>query len=176
MKKSIAKFLILIFILVSGCSLDLKTKDLAKTALKEHSVAVIANYVDLRYVENTAIAFGMLENISKNIRIPLIFFLTISATFFGFYLIWRMRMVKIRFLIPFFIIIGGAYGNITDRFLHGFVTDFILLHYYAQYYFYVFNVADVLVNIGVILIIIQWKDFKLVFNDIFPDRAVNKLN
>ena len=130
----------------------------------------------MRYVENSAIAFGLLENISKNIRIPLIYFLTISATFFGFYLIWRIRIQKIRILLPFFIIIGGAYGNIVDRLFHGFVTDFFLLHYYTQYYFYVFNVADVLVNIGVILIIIQWKDFKLVFNDIFPARMVSNLN
>ena len=98
-KKSIIKFLILIVILVSGCSLDLKTKEVAKIALKEHSISVITNYFDLRYVENSAIAFGLLEGISKNIRIPLIFLLTISATFLGFYVIWRMRMLKFRFLL-----------------------------------------------------------------------------
>jgi len=171
-KKNIAKFLILIVILLSGCSLDLKTKEIAKVALKEHSISVINNYLDLKYVENSAIAFGLLEGISKNIRIPLIFLLTISATFLGFYMIWRMRMLKFRFLLPFFIIIGGAYGNIVDRLLNGYVTDFFLLHYYTRYYFYVFNVADVLVNIGVILIILQWKDFKGVFNEIFPSDKV----
>ena len=174
MKNSLMRFLILIIILVSGCSLDLKTKDMAKIALKEHSVSVISNYFDLRYVENNAIAFGLLEDISKNIRIPLIFLLTISATFLGFYMIWRMRRLKFRFLLPFFIIIGGAYGNIIDRLLNGNVTDFFLLHYYTRYYFYVFNVADVLVNIGVILIILQWKDFKRVFNEIFPSGEVVK--
>lgn len=173
MKNSLMRFLILIIILVSGCSLDLKTKDMAKIALKEHSVSVISNYFDLRYVENNAIAFGLLEDISKNIRIPLIFLLTISATFLGFYMIWRMRRLKFRFLLPFFIIIGGAYGNIIDRLLNGNVTDFFLLHYYTRYYFYVFNVADVLVNIGVILIILQWKGFKEVFDEIFPsDKAI----
>ena len=173
-KKSIIKFLILIVILISGCSLDLKTKEVAKIALKEHSISVITNYFDLRYVENSAIAFGLMEGISKNIRIPLIFLLTISATFLGFYVIWRMRMLKFRFLLPFFIIIGGAYGNIVDRLLNGYVTDFFLLHYSTRYYFYVFNVADVLVNIGVILIILQWKDCKRVFNEIFPSDEVVK--
>lgn len=83
-------------------------------------------------------------------------------------------MLKFRFLLPFFIIIGGAYGNIVDRLLNGYVTDFFLLHYSTRYYFYVFNVADVLVNIGVILIILQWKDFKRVFNEIFPSGEVVK--
>jgi len=113
MRDSKIKFLALIIILISGCCLDLKTKDLAKSALKEHSITVISNYIDLRYVENSAIAFGLLENISKNIRIPLIFLLTISATFLGFYMIWRMRMLKFRFLLPFFIIIGELTGILS---------------------------------------------------------------
>ena len=174
MKNSLLKFIILISFMVSGCSLDLKTKDLAKTALKEHSISVINNYFDLNYVENNAIAFGFMSNISNNIRIPLIFLLTISATLFGFYMIWKIRNRKFRFLLPFFIIIGGAYGNIVDRMLNGYVTDFFHLHYYYRYNFYVFNVADVLVNIGIILIIIQWKDFHAIFDEIFPGKKVLK--
>ena len=114
MKKSLVKYLILISFMISGCTLDLKTKDLAKTGLQEQSISLIHNYFDLNYVENYAIAFGFLGSISKNIRIPLIFLLTISATLLGFYMIWRIRDRKFRFLLPFFIMIGGAYGNIID--------------------------------------------------------------
>lgn len=170
MKRSIVKFLILIAVMVSGCSLDLKTKDLAKVALKDHSISVITNFVDLRYVENQAIAFGLLNDISRNVRMPLIFLLTISATFFGFYLIWRMRKSKFRYLLPVFIIIGGAYGNIIDRILNGYVTDFFHFHYFTQYNFYVFNVADVLVNIGMFLIILQWRSFEKLFNEAFTPK------
>ena len=170
MQKNISKFLVLIAILVSGCALDLKTKELAKEALKEHSISVINNYFDLRYVENHAIVFGLLNDISKNIRIPLIFILTISATFLGFYLIWRIRERDFRFLLPFFIIIGGACGNILDRWFNGYVTDFFHFHYFTQYNFYVFNVADVLVNIGMFLIIIQWRSFESLFNEVFAGK------
>lgn len=170
MKRNLIKFLILISFLVSGCSIDLKTKDLAKTELKEHSLVVIRNYFDFTYVENHAIAFGFLGNISKTIRLPLIFLLTISASMFGFYMIWKLRNRKFRILLPFFILTGGAYGNIIDRMLNGFVMDFFHLHYYYQYNFYVFNVADVLVNIGIILIIIQWKDFRVIFDDLFKKK------
>ena len=110
MKKNLIKFLILITFMASGCSLDLKTKDIAKTQLMEQSKSLIDNYFNLTYVENHAIAFGFLGNISENIRLPLIFLLTISATLVGFFMIWRMRNEKFRFILPFFIIIGGAYG------------------------------------------------------------------
>ena len=51
-------------------------------------------------------------------------------------------------------IFGGAVGNIIDRFLHGAVVDFIHLHA-GGYDFYVFNVADSAVTIGVILLLID---------------------
>lgn len=172
MKHNLIKFSILITFLISGCSLDLKTKDIAKANLKEHSISLVNNYFDLTYVENHAIAFGFLGNIAKNIRIPLIFLLTISATLLGFYAIWRIRNKQFRFLLPFFIMIGGAYGNITDRFFNGYVTDFFHLHYFYKYNFPVFNVADILVNIGIILMLIQWKDFQLIFDDIFTKKTV----
>ena len=174
MRHNLIKFSILIAFLISGCSLDLKTKDIAKTGLKEHSISLVHNYFDLTYVENHAIAFGLLGDIDKNIRIPLIFFLTISATLLGFYAIWRIRKRQFRFLLPFFILIGGAYGNITDRFFNGYVTDFFHLHYFYKYNFPVFNVADILVNIGIILIVIQWKDFQIIFDEIVNKKIALK--
>lgn len=171
MKRNLIKFSILIAFLISGCSLDLKTKDLAKTRLKEQSISLVHNYFDLIYVENHAIAFGFLGKIDKNIKIPLIFLLTISATLPGFYAIWRIRKQQFRFLLPFFILIGGAYGNITDRFFNGYVTDFFHLHYFYKYNFPVFNVADILINIGIILIVIQWRDFQVIFYEILSKKA-----
>ncbi len=159
--------MILISFMISGCSADLKTKEIAKTNLKDNSIVLIKNTFDLRYVENHSIAFGFLSSIKKSIRLPLIFILTISATMFAFVMIWKIKNKKFRLLLPFFILIGGAYGNILDRMFNGFVTDFFHVHYFYEYNFPVFNVADVLVNIGVFLIIIQWKDFRPIFDDLF---------
>ncbi len=153
--------------MISGCSADLKTKEIAKTNLKDNSIVLIENAFDLRYVENHSIAFGFLSSIKKSIRLPLIFILTISTTMFVFVMIWKIKNKKFRLLLPFFILIGGAYGNVLDRMFNGFVTDFFHVHYFYEYNFPVFNVADVLVNVGVFLIIIQWKDFKPIFDNLF---------
>ncbi len=52
------------------------------------------------------------------------------------------------------LILGGALGNIIDRFVHGAVVDFVHLHA-AGYSFYVFNLADSAITIGVALLLID---------------------
>ena len=152
--------------MITGCSADLKTKEIAKTTLKENPTVVIENAFDLRYVENHAIAFGFLRDIKRSIRMPLIFILTISATLMVFIMIWKIRDKKFRILLPLFVILSGACGNILDRLLNRFVTDFFHAHYFYKHNFPVFNVADVLINVGLILILLQWKDFKLILNNL----------
>lgn len=52
------------------------------------------------------------------------------------------------------LILGGAIGNIIDRFIHGAVVDFVHLHA-GGYSFYVFNIADSAITIGVVLLLID---------------------
>lgn len=157
--------------MISGCTADLKSKKIINLDLKEQSVSVINNFFNLTYVENHAIAFGLFNNVSRNIRMPIIFALPILTTLLCFFIIWKLRKNKFRLLLPFFIIIGGAYGNIIDRAMNGYVTDFLHLHYFHKYNFYVFNVADVLVNIGLILILFQYKEFHNIIDKTFYSKV-----
>ena len=52
------------------------------------------------------------------------------------------------------LILGGALGNVIDRVLHGYVIDFIRVHY-EEHYFPAFNVADSAITIGAILIVLD---------------------
>ncbi len=52
------------------------------------------------------------------------------------------------------LILGGAIGNACDRLLHGHVTDF-LLFYYNNWYFPAFNVADIAISCGAVLLILD---------------------
>ena len=51
-------------------------------------------------------------------------------------------------------ILGGAIGNVIDRFLHGAVVDFIEV-YYANYHWPAFNMADSAITLGTILLVID---------------------
>lgn len=172
MNKNLIKFVILFSFLISGCSLDLKTKDMVNEKIKDQSISIVENYLNFTYVENHAIAFGMFKGLDRKYRMPIIFLLPFITTLFGFYLIWKLKEAKFSILLPIFLIIGGAYGNILDRAMNGYVTDFLHVHYFHKYNFYVFNVADVLVNIGVILLLLQFKEFNRLINDVFePQKA-----
>jgi signal peptidase II len=48
------------------------------------------------------------------------------------------------------LIMGGALGNLVDRLQHGYVVDYVLLHY-GGYYFPAFNVADMALSAGAAL-------------------------
>ncbi len=52
------------------------------------------------------------------------------------------------------LIIGGALGNLFDRAFRGGVFDFIAIHY-NDYYFPVFNIADMFISIGVFVIMLE---------------------
>ena len=51
-------------------------------------------------------------------------------------------------------ILGGALGNLWDRFHYGYVIDFIQVHYHG-WYFPVFNMADTFITIGAIMLLID---------------------
>jgi signal peptidase II len=52
-------------------------------------------------------------------------------------------------------ILGGALGNILDRVRHGYVTDFLDLHFGAFRPFLVFNVGDAAISIGVAILLVR---------------------
>merc|ERR1712048_991424 len=57
-------------------------------------------------------------------------------------------------LLAFSLILGGTIGNCRDRLFHGRVTDFIMLHWHG-WIFPIFNVADIGITTGAILVIIE---------------------
>lgn len=52
-------------------------------------------------------------------------------------------------------IMAGAIGNVIDRIVHGHVIDFILVHYYNEWYYPAFNLADSFICIGAVLMVLD---------------------
>ena len=57
--------------------------------------------------------------------------------------------------LAYFLIIIGAISNILDRAINTYVVDFILLHY-KNYYWPAFNLADIYITIGIIVLIMSF--------------------
>ena len=109
------------------------------------SIPIIQNVFHLTYVENRGAAFGMFQNNQ-------IIFVIVAmiASIFGLY---YLHTKKMNFIGKFgiILIISGAIGNLIDRVRLGFVVDYFDFRIIWEY---VFNVADVFVVVGTIMLCI----------------------
>jgi len=109
------------------------------------TIPIINNIFHLTYVENRGAAFGMLQNNQ------MIFVVIASiASIFGIYYLCTKK-IHIVGKIGIMLLISGAIGNLIDRLRLGFVVDFLDFRIIWQY---VFNIADVFVVVGTILVCI----------------------
>ncbi|MFC1493137.1 signal peptidase II [candidate division KSB1 bacterium] len=155
MNSRIIKFLILFTVMLTGCNTDLHTKRLATENLRENSaITVLDGFMDLSYVENNGMVFGVLNDFESNLKYYILTGLTFSAILFMIYAIWRIRTLSFFYHLPFFLILSGAFGNFINRLTSGYVIDFIHIYWKDLIDFpYIFNVADILICIGEIMLI-----------------------
>ena len=131
--------------------LDQGTKYLAIRYLRGSSgMSLIDNVLNLRYLENRGMAFGLLQNkILFLVLTCIVFFVAIIYLF-----IKAPATVYYRpLLYTAAIVFAGAMGNFIDRVFRGYVVDFI---YFSLIDFPVFNVADIYVTVGVALFAILY--------------------
>lgn len=139
-----------VLIVFLGLLLDRLSKIWALNDLKESSgVILIKDFFAFEYLENRGAAFGILQN--KVIFLAIVTLLVISGMI---YYIIKYKPKSIFLRISFAMIISGALGNLYDRLFYKYVVDFILLHYKDVYYFPTFNIADMLVVVGTIILTI----------------------
>jgi len=143
-----------LFVLFIVCiSIDLGTKDMAQRYLKySAAVQIVPDYIEFRYTENDAIAFSMLKNIPKPRRTIIIYSTTIFAFIVLGLLAYQSREESYAWKTAIVFIATGAIGNFVDRLFDGHVVDFIHFHYQDKFSWPIFNVADILITCGAILL------------------------
>ena len=113
------------------------------------SIPVIHNFFYLTYVTNDGMAFGLsLPGGQVTLTI-----LSIIMTFVLGYFFWLERNSHLIMKLSLSLIISGALGNLIDRILAGKVIDFIHIKIGSYWEWYIFNIADTSVSIGMILFI-----------------------
>jgi len=133
-------------------ALDQWTKALARQILKPmlpNRHVVIDGFWDMRYSENTGIAFGLLQRDTLLNRVMLSVVATVAFVVVLMYL-RKTLATQLRIHIALALVGGGAIGNLLDRIMFGRVTDFIVWHYHGKEW-PAFNVADAALVVGVIL-------------------------
>jgi signal peptidase II len=108
-------------------------------------------FLDLTLQWNRGISFSLFARDSASAEAALLG-LTLAATAL---LAWWLSRCRSRLpAAGLGLIIGGALGNAIDRLVHGAVVDYLDLHAFGRHFF-VFNLADAAINIGVLLLIID---------------------
>jgi signal peptidase II len=105
---------------------------------------------------NEGIAFGLFSFSQNNLYNLLTFIITIIILVILKMIIDNQGFKKYGLLMIF----GGAIGNLYDRLFYKAVPDFIDFHV-EEFHWFVFNVADIFITIGVIIMIL----FELIFNN-----------
>jgi len=141
------KFIIFSIIFISFL-LDLITKNYATNNLIiNHSVS-INNYLNFTLAYNYGAAFSFLSDAGGWQRWVFIIFSLIVITIITFFIIFDKETEYIAFSF----VLGGSLGNLYDRLLLGYVIDFIEIHY-GNFFWPIFNIADISISIGIILLL-----------------------
>jgi signal peptidase II len=112
----------------------------------------ITSFFNLVRVHNTGAAFSFLASASGWQR----WFFTAVGIGAAVFIVWMLRSHGGQKLFAFSLacLLGGALGNVLDRLLHGYVVDFIQLHY-GGWYFPSFNIADMAITAGAVGLILD---------------------
>ena len=135
--------------------LDRLSKALVETLIDGKVLTIIPGFFDIRCVENSGAAFSLLSTGNEILRF--FFLLTLPMVVVGVVFYYGFFKSNSRLSTAgFALVMGGALGNLTDRFLKGKVLDFLDLHIGA-YHYPTFNFADVAVFLGCLLLVAEHK-------------------
>tara|TARA_B100001250_G_scaffold408101_1_gene429916 strand:+ start:998 stop:1498 length:501 start_codon:yes stop_codon:yes gene_type:complete len=142
------KCTIIFLIIFSFLVLDIITKKYAVDNLILSNPIPINDFINFSLAFNYGAAFSLLSDAGGWQRWFFIVFSIIVILVIA-YIILRDENSG---YIAFSLILSGAIGNLYDRIAFGYVIDFIELHY-KNFYWPIFNVADIAITIGVILLL-----------------------
>lgn len=109
-------------------------------------------FFDFTWVENRGISLGIAQAQNETHRWILV--AVTAAIAVG--VAWWIRREEARGdQLALAMVLGGALGNIVDRTRYGYVVDFLDLHFGTFRPFYVFNVADAAISIGVVILLLR---------------------
>lgn len=131
---------------------DQLTKALILGTYRLGDASVITSFFNIVRVHNSGAAFSFLASASGWQR----WFFTGLGIFAALFIIWLLRSHSGQKLFAFSLacLLGGAVGNVVDRLMHGYVVDFLQLHY-GGWYFPAFNIADMAITAGAIGLILD---------------------
>jgi signal peptidase II len=110
----------------------------------------ILPFFNFTFTQNFGVSLGLFTAGSPEARWALV---AMTAAIAAFVLVWLLRERKLPDIAALGLVLGGAAGNIRDRYSVGYVIDYADLHVGSVRPFLIFNLADAAITIGVLIIL-----------------------
>ena len=122
------------------------------TVEKNSSSPIIGEYLTLRNIENDGAFLGMGGDLNPTLKLFVLLLIPAAVLLFVLYYMFKEKHMDKLSLIGFSCVVGGGIANVFDRFVYGSVTDFLFidLEFVRTG---IFNIADLSVTTGMILIL-----------------------
>ena len=118
-------------------------------ALMDRVSVPVLPFLSLTWVENRGVSMGLFQADGEVGRWLLT---ALTGAIAAAVALWLRKVHPTSEQVALALVLGGALGNIVDRVRFGYVVDFIHLHL-GRWSFYVFNVADAAITIGVLILL-----------------------
>jgi signal peptidase II len=133
-------------------ALDRGIKALVAGPLNLQAIGVIKllPFFDLRWTENYGVSYGMFTADSSETKLALLAMTGLIALGVA---VWMLRERVLGDILALALVLGGALGNIYDRYTRGYVIDYADLHIGQWRPFLIFNLADAAITLGVLILL-----------------------
>jgi signal peptidase II len=144
-----------ILTIASVVGVDQVTKAIIRRTLDLYDhIPVIPGFLDITHVQNTGAAFGLLNAADFPFKAVLMIGIAgialVAIAAYATQLGFHERLARFGLSL----ILGGAFGNLIDRAIAGYVVDFMDV-YWGNSHFWAFNVADAAITIGAALVLLD---------------------
>lgn len=115
---------------------------------------VDGSYMSLKLAYNYGVAFSMFSFLQEYLK-----FIQLAIVIFATIYLFKNKEIFLKYYIPISLLYAAGLSNILDRFTYGAVVDYLYWHYGFE--FAIFNLADVMINLAVaIIIFMHLKEFR----------------
>ena len=135
--------------------IDYMSKLYIKELVMENSI-IVNDYIILKVYYNKGVAFSFLNSNSLAINYSVTFIVAAIILLLFSVFIKNYKNFNLFEYSAYILILGGALGNFLDRLLNHSVLDFIIIHYNNIYFPGIFNLADMFITIGALLLFLSY--------------------